>query len=702
MTTAAPPVAEAPATGGLTHRQILTILGGLLAGMLLAALDQTIVSTSIRTIADDLGQLSGQAWATTAYLITSTITTPLYGKLSDIYGRRPLFIAAISIFVAGSVASGFAQSMTELAAFRAVQGLGAGGLFSLALAILADIVPPRERSRYQGYFLAVFGTSSVLGPIIGGFFAGANSILGITGWRWVFLINVPIGIVALGVVAKVLHIPHIRRNHRIDWWGAVALVVGMVPLLLVAEQGNKWGWMSAGSWTCYVVGVLGIVGFIFIEIRMKDEALIPMRLFRKRMFAQGLVINVMIGLAMFGSIATLPLYMQLVLNATPTQSGLWLLPLMVGLMSASISSGILTGKTGHYKIFPVIGTALMAGASLMLLTVTVDTAYWNLALFLFMLGCGLGLNMQTMMMAVQNSVAARDIGVATSSATFFRATGGTIGTAVFLSLLFNGLASNVTSRLTAAFPTAEFQAGLSQAGMTPQQFQAQVATLTDNSQFLSTLPDAVARPIKQGFVDSTHIVYILAACVAVVAFILVVLLKEVPLRTMSALQEMQQEQAAMAAGQAALDDPMGAEIEREQLDGVERVDGVDGSEIGDSRQLVSVSSNGSSADGAGPSETQLNGGSAHRSIAAAPSNGGTGNGGTGNGARPVGQVDGARSNGSTPVGRVNGANGANGASNGTSGAVATAVKRGRHAAAEDDEQAEPVVAGSHRRGRHEA
>ncbi|WP_111767882.1 MDR family MFS transporter [Nakamurella deserti] len=554
---------------GLTHKQILTILGGLMAGMLLAALDQTIVSTSIRTIADDLGQLSGQAWATTAYLITSTITTPLYGKLSDLYGRRPLFIAAISIFVAGSVLSGVATSMTELAAFRAVQGLGAGGLFSLALAILADIVPPRERSRYQGMFLAVFGTSSVIGPIIGGFFAGADTIFGVTGWRWVFLINVPIGIVALAVVLKVLHIPHTRREHRIDWWGAVALVVGMVPLLLVAEQGNKWGWTSAASLVSIVVGVLGIVGFVLIERRMGDDALIPMRLFANRQFSQGLVVNVLIGLAMFGALATLPLYLQLVKGATPTQSGLWLLPMMVGLMGGSISSGIITGKTGRYKIFPVVGTALLIVAfAMMLALIKVDTPYLVLAGTFLVLGAGLGLNMQTMMMAVQNTVKARDIGVATSSATFFRATGGTIGTAVFLSLLFNGLPTNVNTQVQAVAGTPGFQQALASSGSSMQQYGAQLAGLSEDSAFINTLPATLAQPVKQGFVDSTHVVYILAGIVAVLAFLLVLLLKEVPLRTKSALQEIQEEDAAAAAaaGNVGLNDAAGAERERQQDD----------------------------------------------------------------------------------------------------------------------------------------
>jgi len=231
-------VAAPRASAELSHRQILTILSGLMMGMFLAALDQTIVATSIRTIADDLHGLSIQAWATTAYLITATISTPLYGKLSDLYGRRPWFITAIVLFVVGSLLSGLADSMYQLAAARAFQGLGAGGLFSLALTIIGDIVPPRERAKYQGYFLAVFGTSSVLGPVVGRFFAGQATVLGITGWRWVFLINVPIGIAALAVVARNLHLPHTRRDHRIDWPGAVALVIGLVPLLTVAEQGR--------------------------------------------------------------------------------------------------------------------------------------------------------------------------------------------------------------------------------------------------------------------------------------------------------------------------------------------------------------------------------------------------------------------------------------------------------------------------------
>ena len=314
--------------GGLSHRQILTILSGLMLGMFLAALDQTIVSTSIRTIADDLHGLSQQAWATTAYLITSTIATPLYGKLSDLHGRKPYFLGAITVFIVGSAACTFSTSMTELAAFRALQGIGAGGLMSLALAIIGDIVPPRERARYQGYMLATFATSSVAGPLIGGFLAGQDSILGVVGWRWVFLVNVPIGIIALFVVAKVLNIPHTRRDRRIDWWGAFTIALGVVPLLLVAEQGREWGWDSTRSLACYGIGVVGIISWILVERRMGDDALIPMRLFRNAIFSKTSLLSVLIGAGMFGGMLMIPQYLQIVKGASPTKSGLEMLPLM--------------------------------------------------------------------------------------------------------------------------------------------------------------------------------------------------------------------------------------------------------------------------------------------------------------------------------------------------------------------------------------
>ncbi len=553
MATTQAPTETVPAgPGGLTHKQILTIIVGLMFGMLLAALDQTIVSTAIRTIGDELGDLKFQAWVTTAYLITSTVTTPLYGKLSDIYGRRPLFLTAISLFIIGSLASSFATSMPQLAAFRAFQGLGAGGLFSLSFAILADIVPARERARYQGYFLAVFGMSSVIGPLVGGFFAGANTILGISGWRWVFLINVPIGLVALIVVYRVLHLPHIRRDHRIDWWGAVALIVGIVPVLIVAEQGSQWGWGSTRILSLIAIAIIGIAAFIFVEFRMKDEALIPMRLFKASTFSLGLSVNALVGVGMFGAISMLPLYLQLVKGATPTSSGLLLLPLMAGLMIGSIASGQLTSKTGKYKIFPVIGTALLTVSFLLLLTITVNTGYVQLDIYFLMVGLGLGLCMQTLLIAVQNAVPARDVGVATSSATFFRQLGGTLGVGIFLSLLFNTLPGNINSAVKSSLTDQNFAetAGkaAAAAGKSIQEYLANLGSqLTIDSSFLSKIDPVIAHPYQVGFVSSTHVVYICGAICMAVAFGLVMMIKQVPLRTMSAIQENQMEQASMDA-----------------------------------------------------------------------------------------------------------------------------------------------------------
>ncbi len=551
--------AESPA---LTHKQLRFILFGLMAGMLLAALDQTIVSTSIRVIADDLHGLSAQAWVTTAYLITSTVTTPLYGKLSDIYGRRPMFITAISIFVVGSLMCTFATSMYELAAFRAFQGIGAGGLFSMALAILADIAPPRERAKYQGYFLAVFGMSSVVGPLVGGFFAGAETILGIAGWRWVFLINVPIGILALVVVTVTLHMPHLRHDHRIDWWGAAALMLGLVPLLIVAEQGREWGWTSASVLGLIALGIVGVAAFIVIEMRMKDEALIPMRLFHSRVFSIGMAANVMIGLGMFGALSTLPLYLQLVKGATPTESGLLLIPMMIGIMGGSVLSGQLTMRTGRYKIFPVIGTALLAVTFFLMLTVDVDTGYPLLDLYFIMIGLGLGLCMQTLLIAVQNTVPAKDMGVATSSATFFRQMGGTLGVAVFLSLLFNSLPDKIKDAFASAASNASFLQAVQTAAQDPNSASHGVAvalaqaqsnpaaassisdSLNSDSSFLNTLDPAIARPFQEGYVASTQLVYIIGGIIMVLAFVLVLCMKELPLRTQSALEERLAEQAA--------------------------------------------------------------------------------------------------------------------------------------------------------------
>ena len=593
-----PPPAPVDSGGGLTHRQIVTILAGLMMGMFLAALDQTIVATAIRTIADDLHGLSVQAWVTTAYLITSTIATPLYGKLSDIYGRKPFFIAAISIFIVGSLLCTFSTSMYMLAAFRAVQGIGAGGLFSLALAIIGDIVPPRERAKYQGYFLAVFGTSSVLGPVVGGFFAGADSILGITGWRWVFLVNVPIGIAALAVVNHTLNIAHHPHDHRIDWKGAVALAIGLVPLLTVAEQGRSWGWDSNRSMACYTVGLVGVLLFFLAERSMGDEALIPLRLFQDRTVSVSTVANVVIGMGMFGGISVLPLYLQIVKGSSPTVAGLQLLPLTLGIMSGSVVSGQLISRTGRYKIYPVIGTSLMLIALLAFSQVAADTPLWQTMIVMLVFGYGLGNNMQPLVLAIQNAVSPRDIGVATASATFFRQIGGTLGVAVFLSILFSTLPDNLASAFRAASGTSEFRAALADPANAAVAQQLRSGSLTgstalSDSSFINEIDLRLAHPFLVGFADSMSLVFLTAAAVVAVGLVVVLFLPQVELRSQSGLQAAATERAEAAeaaeaaagggagagagleAGMAAVA-PMGAVDGVHGADGAGRLDGTHG------------------------------------------------------------------------------------------------------------------------------
>src|SRR6476620_10766355 len=508
-------------TGPLSHRQIVTILIGLMMGMFLAALDQTIVASAMRTIADDLRGLEHQAWATTAYLITATIVTPLYGKLGDIYGRKKLFIIAISIFIFGSILCTFATSMFSLAAFRAVQGLGAGGLFSLALAIIGDIVPPRERAKHQGYVLAVFGTASVLGPVIGGFFAGQETILGIDGWRWVFLVNVPIGIAALAVVSRTLHLTHNRLDHRIDW-------------------------IAVSSTTCYVIGAIGVVGFFWQEWRMKEEAILPLKMFTNKTVGVSSAASVLIGVAMFGGLAALPLYLQIVKGATPTQAGLLLLPMTLGIMFGSILSGQIISRTGRYRKFPIIGSGLLAVSLFVFHYVAFDTLLWQTMIVMLFFGMGLGFNFQPLTLAVQNAVPPNQIGVATSTATFTRQIGGALGTAVFLSILFSTPGEKITSALRAAVPTADFQAALADpanAAVAEQLKAAQAggggaATgVLQDSSFLNGLDERIAKPFLMGFSEAMDTVFLVGSAVMVVGFLVMLLLPHVELRSGSSYDD---------------------------------------------------------------------------------------------------------------------------------------------------------------------
>ncbi|WP_024795104.1 MDR family MFS transporter [Tomitella biformata] len=536
---------ESPA--GLSHRAILLILSGLMLGMFLASLDQTIVSTAIRTIADELNGYALQAWVTTAYLITSTLATPLYGKISDIYGRKLLFMSAIVIFLIGSALCSFSTSMYMLAAFRALQGVGAGGLMSLALAILGDILAPRERAKYQAYFLAVFGTSSVLGPVLGGVFAGHASILGISGWRWVFLVNVPIGFIALAVVFKNLHLPKVRNNVRIDWWGAATLTLGLVPLLIVAEQGRIWGWSSALSWTCYLLGAVGVVAFVLVEIAMKDAALIPMGFFRNKNFALGVAISFVVGMAMFGGIMLLPQYLQVAKGSSPTIAGLQMLPLVLGLMVGSIASGIAISKTGHYRIYPIIGSTLLVIGMFLLHLVRADTSFPVVMGFMLIVGVGLGNMMQPLVLAIQNALPAKDMGVSTASATFFRQIGGTLGVAIFLSILFAQITPSITSQLETATQNPQYVAVVQQAAVSGNPVDKAFAqgllnkdsgaagSVLEDSSIIQKLSPELAKPLADGFADAMDEVFLATTGFALIAWVLVLFWKEVPLRESAGL-----------------------------------------------------------------------------------------------------------------------------------------------------------------------
>jgi EmrB/QacA subfamily drug resistance transporter len=510
----------------LTHKQILSILAGLMMGLFLAALDQTIVASAIRTIGDQLHGLSIQVWVTTAYLITATITTPLYGKISDIRGRKPLFLFAITVFILGSALSSFATSMYMLAGFRALQGIGAGGLFTLAFAIIGDIVPPRERAKYQGYFVAVFGTSSVLGPVVGGFFAGAHHILGIAGWRWVFLVNVPIGLAALVVVAKTLHIPHTKLEHRIDWLGAVALSVSLVPLLIIAEQGRQWGWGSGRAITCYAVGLLGLLGFYLSEKRIGEEALIP---------------SLIVGVGMFGGLAALPLYLQIVKGLTPTRAGLMLFPLTFGIMLGSIVAGKMISSSGRYRRHPIAGMILMIIGIGSMTQLTVSTPFILVALMMTAFGFGLGNILQPLNLAVQNSVPPREIGVATASATFFRQMGGTLGTAIFLSILFSTVTTKIASAYKAFLTSPAFTGLMSDPKFlanpankaTLQAFKSgtHASGAINDTSFLQKIDPRLALPFKASFASSIDLICIVGAGVMVIGFLVILLLPELELRS---------------------------------------------------------------------------------------------------------------------------------------------------------------------------
>jgi EmrB/QacA subfamily drug resistance transporter len=529
MTVEAPPIRgqdpepptvgdRAPEVGGLpvslTHRQILMVFSGLMLGMFLAALDQTIVGTALPTIVNSLHGLNHISWVVTAYLLTSTISTPLYGKLSDQFGRKGVFQFAIVVFLVGSALAGLSQNMLQLIAFRGVQGIGAGGLLAMAFTIIADVVPPRERGRYQGYFGATFAISSVAGPLLGGVFTDNLS------WRWIFYINLPIGIVALVVTSAVLKLPFRRQSHRIDFLGAGLMMVGVTAALLVTVWGGtQYAWRSPTIVALAVVSVVFIGVFVLWEHRA-PEPLLPLGLFRIGVFRVASAASFLLSMVMFGAIIYLPLYLQLVDGVSAMISGLLMVPLMVGVLIASVSSGQIVTRTGRYKIFPVIGSVLVVLGMWLLSNLGIGTSHVTMSLDMVVLGAGMGMSMQILVLATQNALPPHQIGTGTAAVTFFRSLGGAFGTSLFGAVFIAGLGHWIPTLVPGAFASHIHLRG--SFSMSPAELHA--------------FPTAVQHGILESFVRSLHSVFLLGVPLAVAFLGLTFLLKETRLRSDSALE----------------------------------------------------------------------------------------------------------------------------------------------------------------------
>jgi EmrB/QacA subfamily drug resistance transporter len=503
-----------------SHRQILIIMSGLMLGMFLATLDQTIVSTALPTIVGEFHRQDLLSWVVTVYLLTSTVSTPLYGKASDLYGRKRILQLSICIFLLGSALCGVAQNMTQLIGFRALQGVGAGGLMSLALAVIADIIPPRERGRYQGYFSIVFVSSSVIGPLLGGFLVDSAS------WRWVFYVNLPLGLVALVVINRVLHLPFASRQVKIDWAGATLLVAGVSAILVGTQTGGRdFAWTSPQLLSMFGAGALLIVAFVLRE-RVAAEPILPLRLLHNDTFRGTSLIGFLTGGVMFGVIIFLPQYLQVVRGTSATASGLMMLPVLCGVLLTSIVSGRLISRFGRYKGFVVVGTIIATFGLVLLAQVGPHTSLVVLGSWMFITGSGMGLLMQTLVMATQSAVETRDLGIATSSVMFFRTMGGAVCASAFGALLTNRLAAGLTHHLP---PDVAQAVGRSS------------DKLVTSPEAVKALPAAVRHAIGIAYSSALGDVFLAAVPLTAICILLAIVLREVQLRSVSGLQRAAEE-----------------------------------------------------------------------------------------------------------------------------------------------------------------
>jgi EmrB/QacA subfamily drug resistance transporter len=499
------------AVGERDSHSVLVVFTGLMLVMLMAALDQTIVSTALPTIVGDLGGLNHISWVVTAYLLAQTAVMPVYGKLGDMYGRKVVLQFALVLFLIGSALCGLSSNLTQLVVFRAIQGLGGGGLMVGAMAAIGDVVTPRERGRYQGLFGAVFGLASVIGPLLGGFFTSSLT------WRWIFYVNVPVGVIAFMVLAATLPSASERVSRRIDYPGAVALALALVALVLMCTLGGvDYKWLSPEIIGLGVATIVLICVFLQVEGRAAEPVL-PPHLFKNRVFSVTSAIGFVVGFALFGSITYLALFLQVVNGASPTGSGLQILPLMGGLLITSIGSGQAITRTGKYKIFPVVGTFLMIIGLYLLSRMDASTSRLVSSAYMFVLGLGLGLVMQVLVLAVQNAVDYSDLGVATSGATLFRSIGGSVGTAILGSIFSSRLAS-------------QLRAGLrTHPNIAPSQV-AKLSSAGSNPAALKRLPTPIHDLYVGAFTHALDRVFLIASCVAAAAFLGSWLLEQRPLR----------------------------------------------------------------------------------------------------------------------------------------------------------------------------